>query len=684
MTVTWAPLVPVWALGALAALVLLAVGLALVRRLPGWWLRLLAGAALVAALAGPSLREEEREALSDIVILAADRSASNRIAGRDEATAEAAETMAARIEGRPNTDLVRVDVPDGEGDRGTRLMDALRDALSEVPAARVAGVIALTDGHAHDLDAPPDLPAPFHVLLTGEDGDWDRRLTVVGAPAYAILGEEVTLTLRLEDEGEAPEAGPAEVTVSIGGGAPFAVRLPVGRDIDVPVTLQEAGRNVLVFETPALEGELTERNNAAIVQMNGVRDRLRVLLVSGEPHPGSRTWRNLLKSDAAVDLVHFTILRPPGKQDGVPVEELSLIAFPTRELFMDKIEDFDLIIFDRYTLRGILPPVYLDRVRQYAEEGGAVLVAAGPDYASAASIARSPLGAALPGAPTGRVIEEGFRPAISPLGERHPVTEALGDPETWGRWHRIIEVEPTENADVVMTGPDDLPLLELERVGEGRVALLASDHAWLWSRGYDGGGPQLELLRRLAHWLMKEPDLEEEALTAVAVGQEMTVTRRTLEETAEPVTITGPDGSETVVELSETSPGRFTATYEGPEIGLYRLSDGVRETVIGLGPSAPREFERTVADGTMLEPLAEATGGGVKRLADGLPALRDVRAGRPATGRGWIGLVPRDAALTTDLTVTPLLPPWAWLVLASALMLGAWLVEGRRPRARAA
>ena len=681
MTVTWAPLVPIWTLGVLAALVVLIVAFALARRLPGWWLRLFAGAALIAALAGPSLREEERDALSDIVILASDLSASNRIAGRDAATDEAADALAARIGARPNTDLVRVDVPDGEGDGGTRLMEGLRDALSEVPAARVAGVIALTDGHAHDTDAPPDLPAPFHVLLTGEDGDWDRRLTVVGAPAYAILGEEVILTLRLEDEGEAPEGGPAEVAVSIGGGDPFTVRLPVGRDIEVPVTLQEAGRNVIHFRTPALEGELTARNNAAIVQMNGVRDRLRVLLVSGEPHPGSRTWRNLLKSDASVDLVHFTILRPPGKQDGVPVEELSLIAFPTRELFMEKIEDFDLIIFDRYTLRGILPPVYLDRVRQYAEEGGAVLVAAGPDYASAASIARSPLGDALPGLPTGRVVEEGFRPAISDLGQRHPVTEALGDPETWGRWHRIVEVEPTEGADVVMTGPDDLPLLELERVGEGRVALLASDHAWLWSRGYDGGGPQLEMLRRLAHWLMGEPDLEEEALTAVAVGQEMTITRRTLEETAAPVTVTGPDGTETVVELTETSPGRFTATFEGPEIGLYRLSDGLRETVIGLGPAAPREFERTVADGRMIEPFAEATGGGVKRLADGLPALRDVRAGRPATGRGWIGLVPRDAALTTDLTVTPLLPPWAWLMLASALMLAAWLIEGRRPRA---
>ena len=148
-----------------------------------------------------------------------------------------------------------------------------------------------------------------------------------------------------------------------------------------------------------------------------MRDRLRVLLVSGEPHAGERTWRNLLKSDASVDLVHFTILRPPEKQDGVPVTELSLIAFPTRELFLDKIDEFDLIIFDRYKRRGILPAIYLDNVRQYVENGGAVLIAgrAGLRQRRTRSIARR-WPRILPGAPTGRVIEEAFVPTITDIG----------------------------------------------------------------------------------------------------------------------------------------------------------------------------------------------------------------------------------------------------------------------------
>ena len=680
----WDPSLPWAVVWAALAVGLGAALLAAWRGLPGWWLRALAALALAAALAGPALREEARERLDDIVILATDASASNRIAGRDAATAEYADALAARIGAREATDLRRVTVPDGEGDEGTRLMAAIAEALGEVPADRVAGVIALTDGRAHDVAAAPGMPAPFHAILSGEEDDWDRRLTVTDAPAYAILGEEVVLTLRVEDEGAVPErtGRRVEVSVSVDGGEPFAVSVPVGTDIDVPVALPKAGRNVLRFETAEAEGELTARNNAAIVQMNGLRDRLRVLLVSGEPHPGGRTWRNLLKSDAGVDLVHFTILRPPGKQDGVPVDELSLIAFPTRELFMEKIEDFDLIIFDRYRLRGILPAIYLDNIRQYAMDGGAVLVAAGPGFGTAESIARSPLGEVLPGAPTGRVLEEPFRPAISDLGLRHPVTEGLGDPATWGHWYRTVETAPGPvEGDVVMTGADELPLLTLSRTGEGRVALLASDHAWLWARGHDGGGPQLELLRRLAHWLMGEPELEEEALTATAIGQDVTVVRRTLEDEAPPVTVTAPDGTETALALEEVAPGRFEGRFAGPEIGLYRLSDGVRETVIGLGPAAPREFERTIAGGEDLAPAIEASGGGVQRMVDGLPRLRDVRAGRPASGRGWIGLTPREAYVTTDLRVTPLLPPWAWLLLAGSLVVAAWLVEGRRRRA---
>ncbi len=686
------PLLPWPVAGALLLLALLAVALAAWRGLSGWWLRGLAGAALLLAALNPSLEEEEREALSDIVVAVVDESASQRVSDRPAQSAEALAALEAEVAARENTELRVVRVGDatveqGE-DAGSLVMGALAEALAEEPPGRLAGAVLITDGQVHDVPAAPALPAPLHVLLTGREGDWDRRLIVRNAPAFGILGEEMTLTVRVEDQGEAPGTEAVPLTISVDGGEPLEFEVPVGQDLPLPLTLPHGGLNVLRFETPTAEGELTGRNNAAVVQINGVRDRLRVLLVSGEPHPGERTWRNLLKSDASVDLVHFTILRPPEKQDGVPVEELSLIAFPTHELFVEKIEEFDLIIFDRYRRQGILPNEYLQNVADYVAAGGAVLVAGGPEYAGAESVYRSPLGAVLPGAPTARVLEQGFVPRLSELGQRHPVTERLEDfaPEAtaedgtpgWGRWFRAIDVTAGPDAQAVMEGPDGRPLLLLGRVGEGRAALLATDHAWLWDRGFEGGGPQLELLRRLAHWLMQEPELEEEALWAEPTGQTMRVVRRTLAEEVPEVVVTGPDGAETALTLEEVSPGRFETVWEGPEMGLYRLRNGEEEAVVALGPAAPREFEQTVATAELLWPVAEGTNGGVLRIEDGLPSVREVREGRPAVGRGWIGITPREAYVTADISVRSLLPAWAFLLLASLLILGAWLREGRR------
>ncbi|THD74041.1 hypothetical protein E7681_10575 [Thalassobius vesicularis] len=679
-SVVFDPLLPWMAWGALAGIAALAVALALWRGLAGWMWRGFAAALILMALAGPSLRTEDRGTLSDIVVMLVDGSASQGLATRPAQMQTAADAMEARLRARPNTEVRRVDVGDGPDDSGTLVMSKLAEVLAEEPESRIAGIVALTDGQIHDAERAPDLPAPLHVLLSGQPEDWDRRLIVETAPAFAILGEPITLKLQIQDMGAAPSGvthTPMDVSIDGVEMGPFSV--PVGQPIELPLTLEHGGMNVIRFSLPLAEGELTDRNNSAVIQINGVRDRLRVLLVSGEPHPGGRTWRNLLKSDSSVDLVHFTILRPPEKQDGVPVGELSLIAFPTRELFLEKIDDFDLIIFDRYKRRGILPSIYLENVKNYIEKGGAVLIAAGPDFASADSIFRSPLSSVIPARPSARVIDQGYRPAVTDLGQRHPVTAGLapkgeGD---WGRWLRQIEVEPVAGS-TVMSGVEDKPLLVLNRVGEGRVALLASDQAWLWDRGFEGGGPQLELLRRLAHWMMKEPELEEEALWAEPVGQTMKIVRRTLADTVAPVTVTTPTGETVDLTLSETSPGRFEADYTGPDIGLYHLANGDKMAVIGLGPSAPKEFEATIADASALMPAVEAMRGGVMPVSAGLPSVRDVRAGRPASGRGWIGLTPRNAYETLAVTQVPLLPAWLVLLMVLGLTLIGWLREGRR------
>ncbi|GAB1364946.1 membrane protein [Rhodobacter sp.] len=584
MTLVFDPLIGWPAIWALCGVALLLLGLALWRGLAGWALRGLSALALLGALTNPSLQEEERAGLNDIVILIVDDSASQTLGGRPEQVVQAVAAVEAEIAAMPGTELRIRRFSDGDEDAGTLAMTAMAQALAEEPRARVAGVLLVTDGRVHDMEMTPSLPAPLHVLLTGKAADWDRRLVIRNAPAFAIIGEEFIMKLMVEDTGAVPGAagGNVDLTITVDAEPPQVYSIPVGVELDLPVTLPHGGMNVLQFSVDPVAGELTDRNNAQVVQVNGVRDRLRVLLVSGEPHAGERVWRNLLKSDASVDLVHFTILRPPEKQDGVPVDELSLIAFPTRELFVEKIEEFDLIIFDRYRMRGILPMSYLDNVVQYVRNGGTVLVAAGPEFGVVDSLYRSPLAEILPVAPTAQVIEGGFRPKITDLGKRHPVTEGLekfappgedGEPG-WGRWFRIAEVEKL-SGQTVMEGPQGLPLLVLDRVDEGRIAVLASDQAWLWGRGYEGGGPQLELLRRLAHWMLKEPELEEETLTATADGQHLRIVRRTIGEDAPgPLTVTGPDGATQELAMRQTSPGRYEVEWDAPLLGLYRLEQG--------------------------------------------------------------------------------------------------------------
>ena len=685
-TILFDPLLPLWMIWALGGASVLIVALAIWRGLSGWPFRLAGAVAVLAALSNPSLQSEQREPLSDIVLVVVDQSASQRISDRAQQTEAALAALEADIAAL-GMEMRLARVGDDPDNGGTLAMTALSRLLAEEPRARVAGAIIVTDGQLHDAQIVPDLPAPLHALLTGRATDWDRRLVIETAPAFGIIGEELLITLRIDDQGAVPAdlAGRAGIAIAIDGAPAQSFVVPTNETLRLPLSLDQSGRNVVQFIIDGAPGELTDRNNAAVVQINGIRDRLSVLLVSGEPHPGQRTWRNLLKSDPSVDLVHFTILRPPDKQDGVPVTELSLIAFPTRELFMDSVDDFDLIIFDRYRRRGILPLSYFDNIRRYVEDGGALLVAAGPDYASAASLYRSPLADILPGMPTARVIEAPFVPRISELGQRHPVTAGLQEAhqplpdsdQPWGRWMRQIEVT-VQSGQTVMTGDGDAPLLILDRVGEGRVALLASDHAWLWDRGYEGGGPQLEMLRRLAHWMMREPELEEEALVAQTDGQTIHVTRRTLGDAVGPLSVTEPDGTVIQMALVQTAPGRFTAEITDAEQGLYRLAEGAFDSVIALGPAAPREFEDTIASGLRLEPLSEGLGGAVMRLEDGMPDLRRVAEGRNAAGRGWIGLTTRAAYLTTDVTLTPLIAPWLFMLLALATSLAAWLREGRR------
>ncbi|MBI3710176.1 MAG: hypothetical protein HY246_21230, partial [Proteobacteria bacterium] len=546
LRLTVAPLLPQAALIALAAAGILCLALLWWRRAGGALWRTAAVAGLLAALLNPTAVLEQRQPLSDVAVVVVDDSASQRI-GQRKARAEAAlAQLQQRLAQQKDLELRVVRAAGGAADE-TRLFEAVDRALADVPKSRIAGIIMLTDGQVHDAPREIDrerLPGPIHALLTGERNEGDRRLIVERSPTYGIVGKPLAMTLRVDD-GPGAAAGTARVDIRRDGGEIQTVRLAIGTPQTFDFTLDHGGQSVFEIQVEPGPRELTLDNNRAVVVIHGVRDRLRVLLVTGEPHPGERTWRNLLKSDPSVDLVHFTILRPPEAQDFTPVNELSLIAFPIRELFEVKLNEFDLIIFDRYRRRDVLAQIYLDNIVRYVRRGGALLVATGPNVTGAGNLFTSPLGQILPGTPTSTVFEQGFKPQITELGRRHPVTADLPGAESaepsWGRWFRQVDTEP-RRGHVLMSGVGSRPLLLLDRVGEGRVAQIMSDHIWLWARGYEGGGPHLDLLRRMSHWLMKQPDLDEEALRLKVEGKDLQVIRQTMADSVPPVTVTSPSG----------------------------------------------------------------------------------------------------------------------------------------------
>ncbi|MBL8908698.1 MAG: hypothetical protein JNM20_18650 [Rhizobiales bacterium] len=679
------PVVPLWWIAALAGLGLVLIAINAYSRLPGWPLRLLTLAILAAALINPVMRQEDREPLADIAVAVIDRSQSQDYGNRLVQTGEAERDLKDAIGQLGNTELRIVTARSGltAEEDGTRLFSSLDQALADVPPERFAGAIMVTDGQVHDIPERLDrlgFNAPVHALITGERDERDRRIVIESAPRFGIVGKEQTIRFRIDDT--AGGNGRASVTVRVGSADPVTVTVQTAQSIELPVMIGHGGQNIAEIVTEPLEGEIALQNNRAIAVIEGVRDRLRVLLVSGEPHPGERTWRNLLKADASVDLVHFTILRPPEKQDGTPIKELSLIAFPTRELFVDKLDEFDLIIFDRYRRQGVLPMAYLANVADYVTKGGAVLIAAGPDYASVGGLYNTPLGDVLAAVPTGELTETPFRPQVTTIGKRHPVTADLpGAADTeprWGRWFRLVDATP-ERGETVMSGPDDKPLLVLSREGEGRVALLLSDHGWLWARGYEGGGPQTELLRRLAHWLMKEPDLEEEHLTGRQDDRNLVIERRTITDQVSPVTVTLPSGKTETVTLAEQSPGFWTGRVEIKEAGLHRLSDGTLEAVAVAGHADPKETADIVATAARLAPVAQATGGGTFWLADrdGLPRILKVPAGRQMAGSGWLGLKENDVYRVRSLREISFFSTLAALGLLLLAICAMWRREGR-------
>jgi hypothetical protein len=687
------PLLPIGVIAALAALALLIVALAAFRRARGTAWRLAAFAVLLLWLAGPRLVQESRENLPDVGLLVLDQTASMQVGERGRLAEAARAALSQEAAKLPDLELRTVTVPES-GDAGTRLFASIDRAMADIPRSRFAGTIAITDGQVHDIPEAAPGGAPLNVLIPAAGEETDRRLRVIEAPSYGIVGKSVTLRVAVEDLGVAHPTPSANLTIRRDGEPPRVESVPIGAEQRIEVPITRAGPTVVELSASPLPGAVSNINNRAVVEINGVRDRLRVLLISGEPHPGERTWRRLLKADPSVDLVHFTILRPPEKDDLTPLNELALIAFPVRELFLDKINEFDLIILDRFQNRGLLPMPYIANIAEHVRAGGALLLSVGPEFSGASSLAATPIGQVLPGGPASisAVVDGQFRARVTDLGQRHPVTEGLAganpptDPNAapdWGSWYRRIQPADV-HGEALLGTRDGQPLLLLDRVGKGRVALLLSDQIWLWSRGHQGGGPQAELLRRVAHWLMQEPELEENALTAHVADGKLSVERRSTDPSPPgQVTVTDPDGKTQTLTLRPVTPGTARASLAAPTPGVWQASDGSRSAYAAAGAANPLEFADLRATASLLRKLARTSGGGVHFIGGGkpgappdVPVLRRTEPDRSAAGGSWIGLERRHDHVVTGIASLTLLPSWAALPLMLGLIVLAWRREG--------
>jgi hypothetical protein len=300
--------------------------------------------------------------------------------------------------------------------------------------------------------------------------------------------------------------------------------------------------------------------------------------------------------------------------------------------------------------------------------------------------------------PTGRVLSQPFKAKLTGDGRKHPVTQGLsgagaenGQP-TWGRWFRQVEVQP-EHGRTLMDGAENEPLLVLDHKGKGRVALLTSDQAWLWARGYEGGGPHSDLLRRLSHWLMKEPDLEEERLIASARGLHLTLERRSMEEKVAPVTLSGPGGESSQVTLEPAGDGIWRGAVDVKIPGLYkaqtRTNEGELQAVAHAGIDDPIEMSEVTATDAKLQPIIDATGGGAFWTSSSaeatranpssvaVPRISMLSNARVLAGSGWLGLKDRQAFVTRGVKLTPMFTGFGALAALLMLVSLAWWREGR-------
>ncbi|QNT77289.1 VWA domain-containing protein [Entomobacter blattae] len=698
-----APLTPLWSIIALALCILLLTLWGVLTKKRGTFLRFVGMAIILLWLLNPQKLQETWHSLPETVLVVRDHSSSMTLDQRSTA----AQTLSETIKPEQSSLLIRhLDVSSNTA-AGTHIFEQIEKAFTSIPPAQRAGVVLLTDGQVHDVPSTlpswlqqpntsrgigsPTHPLPFHVILTGKPGQIDRRIKILQAPPFVLTGQTAHIRLEVDDLGT-QEATQTEITTQPTNGTAFSRLIRTGEPFDIDIPITQPGPLLISFSTPPLPGEIATSNNQAVVNITAIRDRLRVLLVSGTPNQGERVWRWLLKADPSVELIHFTILRPPEKDDDTPLSDLALIAFPVHELFQQKINSFDLIILDGFENRSILPAQYLENITRYVKQGGGLFLTAGPEFVTEWSLQDTSLSEIMPAhvPMQGSVLVRAFQPQLTPTGLLHPVTKDLPGANTlttnkpqWGPWYRILA--GNAQGEVLMEDADKHPLLVLNRVEKGRIAMLLSDQSWLWSRGEKGGGPQAELLKRISHWLMKEPELEEERLTATLADNTLTLHYSTLssEKTLE-AHVLSPNGKTFAVPLIRNNHHVLSGTLPAPTPGVWKATYEKHTAFAAHTEKDTEETQDFRATDKKLKPLVEKTNGQTLWVAPSEAlktpirlALQGESLNQPKEGLNerTVFFPARNPHVVTARQTQPILSAWAMMPIILFLFLLAWYQE---------
>ncbi|MEW5850490.1 MAG: glutamine amidotransferase [Myxococcota bacterium] len=576
----------------------------------------------------------------------------------------------------------------------SNIAKALTTAMASKPGRPLAGVLLISDG-ADNVDLPGNtIPnelreklraagVPIHTFTLGhERGFKDVAVASVAADDFAFVRNPLEVEATISARGFPGMTIP--VTLKREGRviAQTTAVLPDGDgtvDVRFKFEPRDVGEAIYSVEVAEQVGEVLVDNNRRSFTLKIIRDRIRVLQVAGRPSWDVRFLRKLLKENPSVDLISFFILRTPRDQTAVRQEELSLIPFPTRELFTEELGTFDVVIFQNFNFAPYEMGGYLPNVRDFVvNKGGGFAMVGGELSFSEGGYDGTPLADILPVTlPPGRghYVEEQYTPTVTEAGKRHPIL-SLGntDPVTMMQnlppfegFNGSVGLQPGSEALLThpapRSGPSGQPVLAVREVGKGRTLSLHSDSLWFWAlpdaaKGGRGTAHR-ELWANAIRWLIGDPALSRVRVEAKSgafdpnepvvlvvrafdsgygplAGATVDLTLEGVGDNAPaaptPDSVLPPSNARKVTSLQgETGPeGEWVVRLPSPGPGAYRARVTARAKGAALGTDEDaflvRSADREIADGAprpeLMAALSELTGGTQIESGDEIAGLQ--------------------------------------------------------------